>query len=155
MRKINALIFDVSGVLINDLPAVWLANRDAYSSYGYHMFSSIDEYKERFKLPIREFHRSNGIPEEMIDTIERKYREVNPLYQHLITLFPEVKNALSSLKNKGLKLGVASNIPSNFLKEHLFRFEILEYFDAIVGQDDCDEQKTIAKTNFSYIIKVK
>lgn len=53
MRKIDALIFDVSGVLINDLPAVWLANRDAYSFYGYHMFSSIDEYKERFKLPIR------------------------------------------------------------------------------------------------------
>jgi phosphoglycolate phosphatase-like HAD superfamily hydrolase len=91
----------------------------------------------------------------MIDTIERKYREVYPLYQHLITLFPEVKNALSSLKNKGLKLGVASNIPSNFLNEHLSRFEILKYFDAIVGQDDCDEQKTIAKTNFSYVIKVK
>jgi FMN phosphatase YigB (HAD superfamily) len=84
MRKINTLIFDVSGVLINDLPAVWHTNRDAYSFYGYNTFASIEKFKEKFKLPIKEFHKSNGIPEEMIDKVERRYRERYPLYQHLI-----------------------------------------------------------------------
>jgi len=154
MAKINTLIFDVSGVLIDDLETVWRANNDAYSHYGYKPFSSLEEFKERFKLPVAGFHKSNGIPEEMIETIERKYRERYLLYQHLIRIFPEVKDVLSKLKDKGLKLGISSNIPSMFLREHLHRFEISIYFDATVGQDDCDEPKPSPKPILTALSKL-
>jgi HAD superfamily hydrolase (TIGR01549 family) len=159
MRKINTFIFDGSGVLFDDLPTVVRANMDAYSFYGYKAFTTIEEFRKKFKLPIKEFHRSNGIPEEMIDKVEKKYRERYPLHQHLTTPFPEVKGALSKLKNKNIKLGVSSNIPNKFLKEHLSQSEIMTYFDAITGQDDCEEQKpspkpiliTLSKLNASPI----
>jgi len=145
MEKISILIFDVSGVLIDDLVTVYRANNDAYSFYGYRPFSSIEEFKAKFKLRPIEFHRSNGISEEMIDTVERKYRERYPFYQHLIKVFPEVQEVLLELKNKGIRMGISSNIPNEFLIEHLNRFEILKYFHAVTGQDDSDEQKPSPK----------
>jgi HAD superfamily hydrolase (TIGR01549 family) len=145
MRKINTLIFDVSGVLIDDICTVWKANNDAYSLCGYDTFYSIEDFKQKFRLPISSFHKANGIPQEMIDIVERHYLKQYPHYQHFIRVFPEAKNVLSKLKEMGVKLGVASNIPNEFLIEHLHRFQILAYFDAITGQDDCDEQKPSPK----------
>jgi HAD superfamily hydrolase (TIGR01549 family) len=150
----KTFVFDVSGVLIDDLFTVWKTNNDAYSIFGYNIFSSIEEFKERFKLPIVEFHRSNGIPEEMINKVERMYIEQYPLYQHLIRVFPEVKRALSELRNKGIKLAISSNIPNKFLREHLERFELSIYFDAITGQDDCDEQKPSPKPILITLLKM-
>lgn len=153
MGKIETLVFDVSGVLIDDLHAVWAANRDAYSFYGYKAFS-IEEFKEKFKMPIVEFHESNGIPEDMIDTVQRMYLEKYPTHQHLIRIFPEVRDVLSQLKNKGVKLGISSNIPSKFLIDHLRQFKILTNFDAITGQDDCDEQKPSPKSILATLSKL-
>ena len=152
-NSINTLVFDVSGVLIDDLPTVWRANRDAYSFYGYKALS-MGEFKDKFKIPIVEFHKSNGIPEEMSNAVERKYRERYPIYQHLIRVFPEVRDVLSHLKNRGFKLGISSNIPSKFLWDHLHQFEILTFFDAITGQDDCDEQKPSPKSILTTLSKM-
>jgi beta-phosphoglucomutase-like phosphatase (HAD superfamily) len=66
MRKINSLIFDVSGVLIDDACTVWKANNDAYSSCGYSTFHSIEDFKQKFKPPISAFHKANRVPQEMI-----------------------------------------------------------------------------------------
>ena len=52
---------------------------------------------------------------------------------------------LYRLKRKKLLLGIASNIPTLFLREHLRNFEIDNYFSAITGQEDCDEQKPSPK----------
>lgn len=144
MKRINTLIFDVSGVLIDDLYAVWLADKDALSFYGYN-YLSIEEFKQKFKLPIVEYYRSIGIPKEAIEKVDRKWYEFYSHYQHLVRLFPEVKDVLSQLKTKGLRLGISSNTPNKFLKKHLHRFKILLYFDAIVGREDCDEEKPSPK----------
>jgi len=154
MRKIEALIFDVSGVLIDDLATVWTANNDAYSFFGYKTISSIEEFKTRFRLPVAKFHRSNGIAEEMIDMVETKYRERYPLHQHLIRVFPEARGTLSELKSRDVKLGIASNIPKDFLAEHLHRFELSAYFGAITAQEDCDEQKPSPKPILTTLSKL-
>jgi HAD superfamily hydrolase (TIGR01549 family) len=154
MRKINTLIFDVSGVLIDDICTVWKANNDAYSFCGYNPIHSIEDFKQKFKLPIAAFHKANGIQEEMIDIVERHYLERYPHYQHLIRVFPEAKSVLSELKELDVELGVASNIPNRFLIEHLHRFQILTYFDVITGQDDCDEQKPSPKPLLATLSKL-
>ena len=48
-------------------------------------------------------------------------------------------------KQRKVSLGVASNIPTLFLREHLRKFNIDRYFDVITGQEDCDEQKPSPK----------
>ena len=53
-----------------------------------------------------------------------------------------------------VELRVASGIPNKFLLERLRRFQILTYFDAVTGQDDCDEQKPSPKPVLAILSKL-
>ena len=145
MRKIEAIIFDASGVLINDIYTVWKANSDAFEAWGLGKIESIEKFKKLFKLPIYEFYRTIGVPDNMMPKLQKEYRRAYPKYSGQIKTFPEVKSVLKKLTQEKINLAVASNIPSLFLREHLQRFGIYEYFNAVTGQDDCEEQKPSPK----------
>ena len=142
---VRAIVFDASGTLLNDIHAVWKANSDAYAALGLDSIRTLEEFKIRFKLPVPEFHRANGIPPELLSMVESKFRESYPLYAHCVGIFPEVNDVLQELKKRMVILGVASNIPSLFLREHLRKLKIDGYFETITGQEDCDEQKPSPK----------
>ncbi len=142
---IKAIIFDGSGTLLNDIYAVWKANSDAYVALGIHGPKTLEEFKEKFRLPVPEFHKANGISPDLIQEIESKFRELYPQYAPYVGIFPEIIDVLHELKKKNVVLGVASNIPTLFLLEHLKNFNIDGYFDIITGQEDCDEQKPSPK----------
>ena len=141
MRRIETIIFDVSGVLLDDLYAVWKADSEAYEACGVGKIRSIEEFREKFKLPIHEYHRSMGVPERIVPKLEAEYRQAYQKYSHTIRIFPEVKDVLQRLRADRINLAIASNIPSDFLREHLQRFEIDKFFKVVTGQDDCQEQK--------------
>lgn len=141
MRRLETVIFDVSGVLIDDLYTVWKTDSDAFVSCGFGKIENIEKFKESFKLPVYEYYKDRGVPENAIPKLKKEWRRVYPKYSGFIKIFPEVKSILKKLKEEKLNLAVASNIPSLFLREHLQRFRIDGYFDVITGQDDCEEQK--------------
>lgn len=116
---IRAIVFDASGTFLNDVYAVWKATSDAYAALGVDSVATLEEFKAKIKLPISEFHRANGIPPEMINEVDKKFRESYPQYEPYIGIFPEVKDVLKELKGKKAALGVTSNIPTVFLREHL------------------------------------
>lgn len=138
-------MFDVSGVLIDDIYTVWKADSDAYEACGFGRIESIEKFREVFKLPIPDWCRSMGVPDDMMPKLEREYRRAYPKYSGHIKVFPEVKSTLEKFKNEEYTLAVVSNIPSSFLREHLQRFGIDKYFDVVTGQDDCKEQKPSPK----------
>jgi HAD superfamily hydrolase (TIGR01549 family) len=145
MNGLKAIIFDASGTLLDDIHVVWKANSDAYNAIGLGGFGTLEEFREKFKLPVPQFHRDNGVPAHLMKEVDLKFREVYPKYAPLVGIFPEVISALAELKRRKILLGVASNIPRAFLREHLRKFEIAGYFNAIVGQEDSDEQKPSPK----------
>ncbi|MFC1903174.1 HAD family hydrolase [Chloroflexota bacterium] len=141
----KCVIFDASGTILDDLYVVWKANSAAYHALGFDEFETLEEFRKNFKLPVPEFHRANGIPSELIQQVDAKFREFYPRYASRVTIFPGVKDVLHGLREKKVLLGIASNIPTLFLREHLNEFEIESYFGAITGQEDCDEQKPSPK----------
>lgn len=50
-------------------------------------------------------------------------------------IFPGIKELLEKLKNKGVRLAVASSKPTVFVHKILNRFEIDQYFDVVVGSE--------------------
>ena len=144
-RRIETLLFDVSGVLIDDIYTVWKADSDAFEACGLERIESIEKFKEAFKLPIPEWCRSMGVPEDMMTKIEEEYRRAYPKYSEHIKMFPEVKSVLGKFKEDNYTLAIVSNILSSFLREHLQRFGIDKYFDVVTGQNDCEEQKPSPK----------
>jgi phosphoglycolate phosphatase len=145
MKRIENIIFDASGVLINDIHTVWKADSDALEAYGFGRIESIEKFKECFKLSLHEWYKAMGVPENMISKLEKTFRQVYPKYSGDIKIFPEVKNVLKKLTWEKINLAIVSNIPSLFLREHLQRFGIDEYFVAVTSQDDCEEQKPSPK----------
>lgn len=143
--QIKAIVFDASGTLLDDIVTVWRTNLNAYAALGFEGPRTIEDFKAAFKLPIPEFHRGNGIPPEALEEVDRVFRESYPRFAPDVRAFPEVAEVLSALREKGKVLGVASNIPSLFLREHLKKLMMDGYFDAVIGQEDCDEQKPSPK----------
>ena len=138
-------MFDASGTLLNDIYAVWKANSDAYAALGFEGPGTLEQFKTKFKLPAPEFHIESGIPPARLKEVDGKFRECYPKYASSVGIFPEVIDVLKELKLRGATLAVASNIPTLFLREHLKKFGIDKYLDAITGQEDCDEQKPSPK----------
>ena len=48
---LKALVFDVSGTILDDIYAVWQAHSDAYNALGITAFETLEEFKSRFKMP--------------------------------------------------------------------------------------------------------
>jgi HAD superfamily hydrolase (TIGR01549 family) len=142
--RFKAIIFDVSGTLLDDLYTVWKANSQTLEACGFESLT-FEEFRERFKLPIPEFLKSLGVPPQAMREVDERFREFYPRYASHVRIFPEVREVLEKLRSKGIPLGVASNIPSQFLREHLENFGISNYFAVITGQEDCDEQKPSPK----------
>jgi len=141
----KCVVFDASGTIWDDLYVVWRANSEAYEAFGLEGFKTLEGFRKRFKLPVPEFHKANGIPPDLIKQVDEKFREFYPRYASHVRIFPEVKDALYQLRRKKVLLGIASNIPTVFLREHLRDFKIESYFGAVTGQEDCDEQKPSPK----------
>ncbi|MFU8795675.1 MAG: HAD family hydrolase [Dehalococcoidia bacterium] len=139
--QIKAIVFDASGTLLDDIVTVWRANLDAYAALGFDGPQTLEDFKPVFRLPITEFHMANGIPPDLLREVDDRFRESYPRYAPDVTVFPEVEDVLRTLKGMGKILGVASNIPRLFLRDHLGKLGIDAYFDVITGQEDCDEQK--------------
>jgi len=142
---IRAIVFDASGTLLDDIYAVWKANLDAYAALGIEGPRTLKDFKSRLKLPAPEFHKANGVPPNLLREIDEKFRESYSQYAPYVGIFPEVNDVLEKLKNNRIALGVASSIPTLFLREHLRKFNIDGYFDTVTGQEDCDEQKPSPK----------
>ncbi len=143
--QIKAIVFDASGTLIDDIVTVWKANLDAYTALGFDGPQTLEDFKAVFRLPVTEFHMANGIPPDLLREVDERFRESYPQYAPDVTVFPEVEEALLALKRMGKILGVASNIPRLFLRDHLEKLGIDGYFDVITGQEDCDEHKPSPK----------
>ncbi len=141
----KCVVFDASGTIWDDLYVVWRANSAAYEAFGFDGFETLEEFRKKFKLPVPEFHKANGIPPDFIKQVDEKFREFYPLYASHIRIFPEVKDILYRLQKKKVLMGIASNIPTMFLREHLNDFKIENYFGAVTGQEDCNEQKPSPK----------
>jgi phosphoglycolate phosphatase len=142
---IDTIVFDGSGVVIDDIFSVWKSNSDAFEACGLGRIESLEQFKKDFRFPISEYCIDRGASASLIPKLEEEFRRAYPKYSRYIEVFPEVESVLRKLRKEEITLAVASNIPSLFLREHLQDFEINEYFEAVTGQDDCEEKKPSPK----------
>ena len=96
----RCVVFDASGTILDDLHVVWKANSEAYEAFGFDGFETLWDFRKKFKLPIPEFHKVNGIPPDLIKEVDEKFRECYPRYASQVRMFPEVKEALRQLSKK-------------------------------------------------------
>jgi phosphoglycolate phosphatase len=138
-RKIRGIVFDLDGTLIDSSKAILDSLFSAIKSNGITPSVTMDNshffmgknLKETLDILIPD------VAQSLKDKVARYY--VDHYYDNQINntmLFPEVKQTLDKLKNKGLKLAVATAKHSFCAKAELSITKVDHYFDTIRGTDE-------------------
>jgi pyrophosphatase PpaX len=140
MTKINTVLFDFDGTIMN--------TNDVILQSWQHTFRTV-EGKER---PQEEIIETFGeplyvtmekllpqIPAEEGVKIYRSYHYDN--FTELIEIFPGILELLKELKRRGFKTGIVTSRLRHTTEIGLKKYNMEQYFDAIVTCDDTDKHK--------------
>lgn len=134
LNKKKAVLFDLDGTLVDSMWVWSQIDIDYLGSYGLAVpknlqrivegmgFTEVAVYfKERFSIP------------DTIEEIKKTWQEMAmDKYCHSVPLKPGVKQFLPFLKEKGIRMAVASSNDIALIEACLKANGIREYFDAVI-----------------------
>jgi len=152
--KINALLFDMDGVLIDSYEAWFKRFNAALKEFG---FKTIDRKEFSKYVWAINFSETVGkyFPGKTIDEIRGYYTKTFDFLVDNLKTTPNVEGALKGLKKKKLTLAVASNTQSNLVKLILGKFGILKCFDKVVGGENVKKGKPDPEILFLALRKLR
>ena len=144
-QKIEAVIFDMDGVLIDAKEWHYDALNRALNLFGqeisrYDHIVTYDGLPTRMKLQMLSMER--GLPEKLHEfinemkqayTMEIVYAKCKPTFSHQF--------ALSRLKADGYRMAVCSNSVRQSIDMMLDRSDLHQYFDFFLSADDVENPK--------------
>ena len=141
---LKAFIFDVDGTLLDTERIYMQAWKDAAAELGYDMPMSLlrktRAVNAKEAARIFEEEIGNGFSYEKTRPIRVRIAE-EIIERESPILMPGVLEVLDYLKEKGIRLAVASSTNTKTTKAHLSSSGILEYFEVIVGGDMIEKGK--------------
>ncbi len=105
---IRNVIFDWSGTLVDDLPAVWEATNHVLRQAGAHELS-LEEFRSEFSLPFSEFYE-RILPEVSMDRIEASFHHGFKQAQHSVVDLPHARDFLTFAKANRIQTFVLSTL---------------------------------------------
>ncbi len=133
MPKTKAVIFDYDGVIVDSLDVVHIIYKEIAKHFNFPVFADLKKNIDFYDVDWKETLRKVGIfRKDDIAKIKELYIEHFNKHKELTKLVPGIKDVLEKLKKK-YKLAVASNNFKKEIEKVLKKFEILKYFDIVVG----------------------
>lgn len=138
------VIFDHSGVLVNDLRESWQAISKIVGLRGYKP-DELNAFRRNFRLPYWEYLIYKGLTEHeakdagVVKDYIRFYIES---LEH-VKLFDDVQISLSRLIEKGIELAVVSHSPREVVYKVMQKFNLAQYFkrNCVFTLEDYKRQK--------------
>ncbi len=142
---IKAVVFDMDGVLIDAKEWHFHALNRALEHFGYEIsradhLSTFDGLPTRVKLEM--LSKERGLPRELhgfLNTLKQKFTidqvhlNCNPIFVH--------EYALSNLKARGYKLGLASNAVRSSVELMMDQAALSKYLDVMLSNEDVKKAK--------------
>jgi phosphoglycolate phosphatase-like HAD superfamily hydrolase/ADP-ribose pyrophosphatase YjhB (NUDIX family) len=120
---IRNIIFDWSGTLVNDLPAVWRATNAVFRRAGVSQLS-LEEFRTRFALPFTGFY-AECVPNLPLDQLESWFHEEFQQYEQLVVELPHARDFLQFCRERGLRTFLLSTLH----RDHFARQSAVNGFD--------------------------
>lgn len=140
MNKINLLISDFDGTLVDTFYANLAAYQEAFKECGYKL--SVAQYKACFGLRFDKFMDSMQIHD---DETRKKIKEIKgkvyPHYFHYLKVNTSLLEFIKSFKINGGKTAVASTARKKNLMNALDYIGASNYFDLILAGEDVSKGK--------------
>lgn len=128
------ILFDLDGTISN--------SKEGITKCVQYALQSFDIYEENLsKLEsfigpplVDSFMKYYNFSETKAKEATKKYRQrYSEIGVHEAEIYPNVEECLIELKNRNFFIGLASSKPEDFCKTVLEDFNIIQYFDDIVG----------------------
>lgn len=110
---IRNVIFDWSGTLVDDLPAVWHASNHAFEMAGAEPMT-LEFFRKEFRLPFRGFY-DQYLPNVPLPTLETWFHERFKQVQDSVVALPFAREFLEFCRARGLRTFLLSAVhPAHF-----------------------------------------
>ncbi|GET25557.1 hexitol phosphatase HxpB [Prolixibacter sp. NT017] len=156
-QKIEAVIFDMDGVII-DSEAIWKrAEQEVFSSVGVELSPELCEFTEAMTTAAVTQFWYERFPwkEKSLAEVENKVIErVAGLIRQEGKAIDGVERFIRKIKQQGYKIGLATNSPALLIPVVLEKLGISDYFDAIASAEHEQEGKPSPAVYLSVIEKL-
>lgn len=156
-QKIEAVIFDMDGVII-DSEAIWKrAEQEVFSSVGVELSPELCELTQAMTTAAvtRFWYERFPWKEKSLAEVEYAVIErVADLIREEGTAIDGVERFVREIKRQGYKIGLATNSPASLIPVVLEKLGISDYFDAIASAEHEQEGKPNPSVYSSVIKKL-
>jgi len=136
---IRGLIFDFDGLILETEGPIYQSWQEIYHSYGCHLpfdsWTNIIGTADYEFEPIAELERQYGAQLDH-QGLQVRHQQLEADMIVVLSAMPGVQGYLDDAKGLGLKIGLASSSPCEWVTGHLDRLGLTHYFDCIKGSDD-------------------
>ena len=136
MHQFDIVIFDFDGTIADTSPGVFKCIQHMIDFYELEE-KTPEELRTIFGPPLlNSFKRLFNADDEFSEKLVEKYREMytdNEMYN--LVIYEGMTELFRTLKDNGIKLGIASSKPEAFFERLLEKFQIKHYFDSVCGAD--------------------
>lgn len=144
-RRIQAIIFDFDGVILDTESALFASWQHVFSGYG-HPFSlerwaaNVGGYQYDVFDPLTHLEELTGfaINREEINAARRAWYLERV---HRQQVMPGVREALDSARDRDLRLAIASSSSRNWVAGHLERLDLTSFFEVVCCGDEVPSVK--------------
>ena len=143
MKEYTYIIWDWNGTLLDDVAVSVKINSDMLVKRGLPPITK-EDYLDIIEIPLVNYYRKLfDLRKDPFDKLSVEFIEQYEKEMANMQLMSGAREMLETLKNKGYKQIILSSFEENILKTLVNKFDLLEYFDFIIGRDDFrSESKT-------------
>lgn len=138
MPKLQAVVFDVDGTLINTPETIFAAYDHVAKAHGLRP-SSREEIMNHMGKSLREIY-TGLYPDENVNSLIETNNKFVAAHMHEAETYAGMLTVLEALRLKGIKLAVITG-GSRKVEEVLKHHEIHDFFDSIVHSERITKQK--------------
>lgn len=138
---VRSILFDLDGTLLDSIPLILASFRHTLTAHGFEPGPD-DRWLETIGRPLRSQLASVARDEAELDAMRATYRDYYVAHHdRYVRSFPGVFDALASLRDRGVAMGIVSGKVRRGIERGLRHTQLAEFFDVLVGADDLAEHK--------------
>ncbi len=137
LEKINTIIWDWNGTIINDAPLCVDIMNTLLEKYKLPPIG-LKTYRTLFNFPVKKYYEKLGFDFNKIpfEQVGQEFIDIYNQHRHEISLQPGAKQLLEKLHASGKKQILISARKHHSLLEDVKHFGLEKYFDHVIGIND-------------------
>jgi putative hydrolase of the HAD superfamily len=149
-RKLRGIIFDWSGVVVDEIEATGRAHIAVIK-----MLTGKDVSYEQWRAHIgsnwQTFYLRQGLEASQLSGVLPQFQQEYARFKGSIRLRPGITYVLSTLKHFNYVTAVLSNQARDVILGTASRYDLLKYFDLIVADEDLEKSKPHSEALFQVL----